>query len=84
MFNRPIVSRAKMLFGEGKIDWVEICYYLGINICSETCFRTDCEEREGMKRKFCSAANGVISIQIILSAECYLHVHFESTKYSCI
>ena len=42
-----------MFIEEGIIDWVEICCYLGVNICSGKYFCTDYEER---KRKFCATA----------------------------
>ena len=57
-----------MFIGEGKIDWVEICCYLDVNICSGKYFCTDCEER----RKFCAAANGVISNKFALSEEYFI------------
>ena len=48
-----VASRAEMFIEEGIIDWVEICCYLGVNICSGEYFCTDYEER---KRKFCATA----------------------------
>ena len=63
-----VVSRAEMFIGEDKIDWVEVCCYLDVNKCSGTHFCIDCEER----RKFCVAANGVISNKFALSEECYM------------
>ena len=64
-------SRTEMLIGEDKIDWVEVCCYLGVNICSGKYFCTDCEER---RREFCAVANGVISNKFAFSEECYMHI----------
>ena len=52
-----------------QIDWVEVCCYLGVNIWSGNYFCTNCGER----RKFCAAANGVISNKYALSKEFYTH-----------
>ena len=49
-----VASRAEMFIGEDKIDWVEVCCYLGVNLCCGKYFGTDCEER---RWKFCAAAN---------------------------
>ena len=64
-----VASRAEMFFGEGKIDWVEACCYLDVNLCSGKYFCTDYKER---RRKFCTAANDAISNKFALSVEFYL------------
>ena len=63
-------SKAEMYIGEEKIAWVSVCNYLGVSVYSGKFFRTDCEER---RRKFCGAANAIISHNT-LSEECYMHI----------
>ena len=66
-----VACRAEIFIGEGKIDWVDVCCYLGVNICGGKYFCTDCEEG---RRKFCAAANGVITNKFALSEKCYTHI----------
>ena len=64
-------SRAEMFIGEGNTDWVKVCCYISVNICSEKHFCTDCEEG---RKKYYAAANGVIFNTFALSEECYMHI----------
>ena len=73
-----VASGAEMFIREGKRDWAEVFCYLGVNICSGKYFCTDCKER----RKFCAAANGVISNKFAQSEECY--ARFVNIMYSNI
>ena len=59
-----VASRAEMFIGEGKIDWVEVCYSSGVNVCSGKYFCNDSGERT----KFCAATSSVISNKFALSA----------------
>jgi hypothetical protein len=66
-----VASESQLCIGLDRINWVEMCVYLGVNICSGRKFHTNCEER---RRKFCVAANTVISHNSMLSEECYMHL----------
>ena len=37
-----VASRAEMFLGEVKIDWIEVCCYLDVNLCGGKYFCTNC------------------------------------------
>ncbi len=65
-FNLPI-----LYIGNESIHWANECCYLGVVIVAEKVFTTNIEMR---RRKFCGAANDILSFRSILSKECIIHV----------
>ena len=59
-----------MFIGGERINWMTVCNYLGVSVCSGRNFCTNCEDR---RRKFCVAANSIISHNL-LSDECCMYV----------
>ena len=65
-FNLPI-----LYIGNESINWANECCYLGVVIVAGKVFTTNIEIR---RRKFCGAANDILSFRSILSEECIMHV----------
>ena len=65
-FNLPI-----LYIGNGSINWANECCYLGVVIVAGKVFTTNIKMR---RRKFCGAANDILSFRSMLSEKCIIHV----------
>jgi hypothetical protein len=66
-----LMNKPPMLMYNECIMWGKECCYLGVTIVSGKEFVTNVETR---RRKFCSAANDILSLRSVLSEECIMHI----------